>query len=194
MKYKKPDIKKGEKIIRDFIIWLGLDINSAGIKGTPNRVARYYLEAFEGLYTDKPKVTVFESKNKLDYVCVSNIPIVSWCEHHLLPFFGKCGVVYYTKDKKIIGLSKIVRLVNYYCARPNTQENLTSTIADEIMNLKEIKLEGVYVTITAQHTCMTIRGVKAKGSFTNTAAIRGDIDKKEAIELLEINNFFNITE
>lgn len=194
MSHHNHDIKEGEKIIKEFITWLGLDVNSPGIKDTPKRVAKYYLEAFEGLYTDKPKVTVFESKNKLDYVCVSNIPIVSWCEHHLLPFTGKCGVVYYSKEKKLIGLSKIVRLVNYFSARPNTQENLTSTIADELMNLKEIKMEGVYVIITAQHSCMIVRGVKAKGSFTNTAAIRGDIDKKEAIELLEINNFFNIVE
>ena len=186
----KPDLKKGEEIIKNLLEWLGLDTNSDSLKMTPKRVAQYFLDSFNGLYNEKPKITTFDLYEKPDYVSVTNIPIVSWCEHHLLPFVGKCGIVYYTKNKKIIGLSKLVRIVKYYASRPQTQENLTVQIANEIMNMSELKVEGVYVIISAQHTCMTIRGINAIGSYTNTASIRGNIDKNEAIHLLSINNFF----
>lgn len=187
MDTKFPDIKKGEKIIKDLLDWLKIP-ETESTKETPYRVAKMYLELFNGLYTNPPKMKLFDGNS--NYVCVTDIPFVSFCEHHLLPFFGKCGIVYFTRSGKIVGLSKLARLVKYLSSKPQLQENLTDEIANYVMNIKGLDVLGVYVVISAEHSCMTIRGIKAIGSITNTAKIIGDIDKDEAIKLLTINNFF----
>lgn len=186
-KDKYPNIKKGEKIILDLLNWLKIPITDS-TKETPHRVAKMYLELFNGLYTKPPKIKLFNGTS--NYVCVTDIPFVSFCEHHLLPFYGKCGIVYFTRSGKVVGLSKLARLVKYLSAKPQLQENLTNDLANAIMDIKGLDVIGAYIIISAEHSCMNIRGVKSIGSITNTAKIIGDIDKDEAIKLLTINNFF----
>jgi GTP cyclohydrolase I len=184
---EKPNIEEGSKIVRSFMDWLKIPINNS-TKGTPDRVAKMYVnELFNGLYTEPPVITTFDDGAD-GYVCVKDIFFHSLCEHHLLPFFGKCAVVYYSK-KEVIGLSKIPRIVKYWSSRPQLQERLTRQIAEDIM--KRLKPNGVYVVMSAQHLCMEFRGIQAIGSKTNTALLLGDIDKDEAIRLLEINKFFD---
>jgi len=179
-----PDLKTGKKIIRDLLRWLHIP-ETESTKNTPERVAKMYLELFKGLYSDKPNITSFSGKD--GYVAVTDIHFVSVCEHHLLPFIGKCGVVYHSK-KKVIGISKIPRIIEYWSSRPNIQEDLTMNIAQDIMS--RLKPHGVYVVMVAEHTCATIRGIRARGSMTNTASIIGEIDKGEALTLLKMHNNF----
>jgi GTP cyclohydrolase I len=184
----KKDIKKGKKIIEELLEWLEVP-QTDSTKDTPERVAKMYLEIFEGLHTKPPQIKTFQEGEPYSYVCISNNYFTSFCSHHLLPFTGKCGIVYVVNDSGIvIGLSKIPRIINYFSSKPQLQEILTKEIAEYIM--KTLKPLGLYIVMSGRHSCMEIRGVKAKGSITNTAVMRGDIDKEEAIRLLQINNFF----
>lgn len=180
-----PDIEKGKQIIAELIAWLGIP---KVLTETPERVAKMYLELCKGLYEPAPIPKLFKANR--GYVCVTDIIFSSMCEHHLLPFFGKCGVVYWTEDDMVLGLSKIARIVDWCSARPNLQENLTKEIADRIWDISGLNVKGIYVVMSAEHTCMTIRGIKAKGSVTNTAFMSGDIDKEEAIGLLTAHSLF----
>lgn len=180
-----PKIEEGQKIIADLMSWLSIP-ETPGTKDTAFRVARMYSEVFRSLYSAPPAITTFPAED--GYVAVTDIYFNSFCEHHLLPFSGKCGVVYHSKGR-VVGLSKIPRIVDYWCARPQIQENLTMQIARDIM--KRLKPYGVYIAMSARHSCMEIRGIKARGSITNTAAVLGSIDKEEAIKLLTANNFFD---
>lgn len=180
----KPDLEEGRKIVGDLMRWLKIDFNESTSE-TPERVAKMYVEIFGGLYNDAPPMKVFDSVD--DYVAVTKIPFNSMCEHHLLPFTGQCGIVYHSSGK-VAGLSKFPRIVQHYASRPQLQERLTQQIAKHIFD--EIKPHGVYVFMTASHSCMTIRGIKSHGSVTNTSALIGEIDKGEAIRLLTINNHF----
>lgn len=181
----KPDIDKGKLIIDQLIDWLGIPNASAE---TSERVAKMYVELCKGLYEYAPIPKLF--KANIGYVCVTDIVFSSLCEHHLLPFFGKCGVVYWTEDNMVLGLSKIARIIEWCSARPNLQENLTREIADRIWDISGLNVKGIYVVMSAEHTCMTIRGIKAKGSVTNTAFMAGDIDKEEAVRVLTAKSFF----
>jgi GTP cyclohydrolase I len=182
---KKPNIAEGEKIIGDLLAWLQLPVDGH-TKDTPKRVAKMYLELFSGLYKNPPKITTFEGKD--GYVAVSNINFTSYCAHHLLPFFGKVGVVYHCSNRTIVGLSKIARIIGYHSAKPQVQENLTADIAEDIM--KRLQPKGIFVVCSAEHLCMTIRGVKSIGSVTTTSCMLGDIDKAEALNLLQSNKQF----
>lgn len=184
---KKPNLAEGERIISDLMKWLKIQ-ESDSTKNTARRVAKMYLEVFKGLYTKHPKVVTFEAND--NYVCVTDIFFSSFCSHHLLPFTGKCGVVYHASNGKVIGISKIPRIVEFWASRPQLQENLTNQIAHDLMNNKILHPKGVYVVMSAEHSCSVIRGIKAVGSKTNTAVILGDIDKEEANNLLGINKFF----
>lgn len=179
---EKPDILTGEKIISELLNWLKIPMTNS-TKDTPKRVAKMYVEEiFNGMYTDAPPIKVFDGDK--GYICVTNIKFTSTCEHHLLPFIGKCDIVYFAKNK-VIGLSKLARIVRYWSARPQLQERLTAQIAKDIM--KRLEPNGVYVVMSAEHSCMTIRGVKAEGAKTVTASLLGDIDKNEAETLLNKN-------
>jgi GTP cyclohydrolase I len=145
-----------------------------------------YVEVFKGLYEESPAIKTFPAED--GYVAVTNISFSSFCEHHLLPYTGRCGVVYHSKGR-VVGLSKIPRIVEYWSARPSIQENLTMQIARDIMT--RVKPHGVYVAISAEHSCVSIRGVKSRESVTNTASLLGRIEKDEAIRLLTTNNFFH---
>jgi GTP cyclohydrolase I len=181
----KPDLLTGERIITNLMHWLDIPVSDSTVD-TPKRIAKMYVEEiFSGLYNEPPEIKLFKAGK--EYVCVKNIPFTSFCEHHLLPFSGKCGIVYWTDSGLVIGLSKISRIVQYCAAKPTLQEKLTKEIADMISNLNKLDAKGVYVAMSAEHSCMTIRGIKSIGAKTNTSIMLGDIDKNEAIRLMEMD-------
>lgn len=152
---------------------VGEDINREGLRGTPLRVAKMYEELFGGLNQDPRRhlQTCFVEDNHEEIVLVKDISFYSMCEHHLLPFYGKAHVAYLPSDGKIVGLSKLVRVIDTLSRRPQLQERLTSNVADIIT--EELKPKGVVVVIEAEHLCMSIRGIAKPGAITITSAVRG---------------------
>ncbi|NLI91676.1 MAG: GTP cyclohydrolase I FolE [Peptococcaceae bacterium] len=174
MRYLKMtiDVQKIENAIRDILEAVGENPEREGLKETPQRVARFYQEAFAGLHEDPSQyLTCQFSENHEEMVIVKDIPIYSMCEHHLLPFVGHVHIAYIPKNRKITGLSKLARVAEAYARRPQLQERLTSQIADTVESVLETR--GVLVVIEAEHLCMTIRGIKKPGSKTVTSAVRG---------------------
>ena len=177
--YNEALIKDDEKIkvianhFKGIMQALGLDLNDDSLKGTPHRVAKMYVkEIFSGLNRDnEPPVTLFENKYQYNKMLVEkNITLYSYCEHHFVPIIGKAHVAYISKGK-VIGLSKINRLVQYYAKRPQVQERLTNQIAEALK--KAIGTEDVAVVIDAVHLCVASRGTKDTGSSTITAHYSG---------------------
>jgi len=161
-----------EKAVKDILIAIGEDVERSGIKNTPKRVAEMYAELFSGLKENPADhLTTFKQGEHEEMVMVKDIPFYSICEHHLIPFIGKAHVVYIPKKGRVTGLSKLVRVVEGFAKRPQVQENLTSQIADTIM--QKLNPHGVLVVIEAEHLCMSMRGVKKPGSRTVTSAVRG---------------------
>jgi len=150
---------------------IGENPRRQGLRKTPQRVARMYQELFGGLYEDPARhfEAVFEEQYD-ELVVVRDIAFHSMCEHHLLPFMGKAHVAY-LPDGRIVGVSKLARVVDSFARRPQVQERLTNQIADLIM--AQLNPKGVAVVMEAQHTCMIIRGVKKPGSVMITSALRG---------------------
>lgn len=150
---------------------IGDDPDREGLKDTPRRVADMYIEVFAGMEVDPHDYLSvgFEEQHK-EMVLLKDIPFTSICEHHLLPFVGKAHVGY-IPNGRIVGLSKLARVVEGFARRPQLQERLTSQIADTIV--EAIDPRGVGVVIEAQHMCMIIRGVKKPGSTMVTSAMRG---------------------
>jgi GTP cyclohydrolase I len=179
----RPDLKEGEKIVDELLTWLQLDKNHPDLKDTPRRIAKSYLELFNGLYDADPNITVFDNTEQYhDMITVKDIPFSSMCAHHFLPFIGKAHVGYIPfADGKYIGLSKIARVLEYFAKRPQVQERLTDQVANYLF--EKLQCQGVIVIIEAEHLCMTTRGVSKPGSITTTSAIRGRIDKNEFIQL-----------
>ncbi len=131
-----------------------------------------YEEMFAGLNADpKRHLKFFTEKSHDEMIIVRDIPFSSVCEHHFLPFFGKAHIAYIPNSDKIIGISKLARIVDDFSHRPQVQERLTHDIADFLY--KELQPQGVAVIMEAEHMCMTIRGAKAPGSITQTSALRG---------------------
>jgi GTP cyclohydrolase I len=176
-----------ERAIRQILIAVGEDPDRQGLRDTPNRVARMYQEMFAGLALDPGQfldVTFDEQYDEM--VVLRDIRFHSMCEHHLLPFMGRAHVAYLPMGK-IVGISKLARLVDVCARRPQVQERLTCQIADLIMSKLEAK--GAAVILEADHTCMTIRGVRKPGSIMVTSAMRGLFKtnlatRNEAINLL----------
>ncbi len=165
-------LKKIEKAVKDILLAIGEDINREGLKKTPQRVAEMYAELFSGVGNDpSSQLTSFKQGEHEEMVMVRDIPFYSICEHHLIPFIGKAHVVYIPKAGRVTGLSKLVRVIEGYAKRPQVQENLTSQIADTIM--EKLKPHGVLVVIEAEHLCMSMRGVKKPGATAVTSAVRG---------------------
>lgn len=151
---------------------IGEDTNREGLLETPERVASMYEEIFGG-YFDDPEVilgTTFQDDVHQEMVIVKDIPLYSHCEHHMVPFFGKAHVAYIPKGR-VVGISKIARLVDCHAKRFQIQERMTSSIADDI--IKYLDPRGVAVLIEAEHLCMTMRGVRKPGAKTTTSAMRG---------------------
>ncbi|HSU67471.1 MAG TPA: GTP cyclohydrolase I FolE [Tepidisphaeraceae bacterium] len=165
------DLPRIEKAVREILIAIGDNPEREGLLKTPNRVARSYAELMAGLQIDPRQHlrTVFHERYQ-EIVLLRDIEFNSLCEHHLLPFTGKAHVAY-LPDGKVVGLSKLARLVEGYARRPQVQERLTTQIADALM--EELNPIGAACVIEAVHTCMTIRGVKKHGSTMVTSELRG---------------------
>jgi GTP cyclohydrolase I len=168
---EQVDRDKIQAAVRMILEAVGEDPEREGLQGTPRRVADLYEEVFAGLTIDPSGYLAvgFEESHK-EMVVLRDIPFTSMCEHHLLPFVGKAHVGYIPAGR-IVGLSKLARVVEGFARRPQLQERLTSQIADTIVD--GIKPVGVGVVIEAQHYCMIMRGVKKPGSTMVTSAMRG---------------------
>ncbi len=174
------DIEKAEKAIRLLLEAIGEDPDREGLVDTPKRVAKMYQEVLAG-YDDDAKThlsKVFTAEST-DVVIEKDIEFHSLCEHHLLPFIGKVHIAY-IPNGKVVGLSKLARLVEVYARRLQLQEQITNQVANALE--KELGAEGVLVMIEAEHTCMTMRGVKKVGTKTVTVATRGTIKKDFALQ------------
>ena len=166
------DMKKIEKAVKMILEAIGEDVNRQGIKETPKRVAKMYSEIFSGLTEDPHKVLGKVFKEEFDeLVLIKDIPFYSMCEHHLLPFYGKAHIAYLPDGNKVVGISKIARLVDVFAKRPQLQERITNQIADTIM--ETLTPQGTMVVIEAEHLCMIMRGIKKPGTKIVTSAMRG---------------------
>jgi GTP cyclohydrolase I len=157
--------------VREILLAVGEDPDREGLSDTPQRVARMYAEMFAGLHTDARTLLgkVFTQKYD-EMVLVKDIGFESMCEHHLLPFFGKAHVAYLPQGK-IVGLSKLARVVEVISRRPQVQERMTEEVAELLMD--QLKARGVAVIMEASHTCMTMRGIRKANSICTTSAMRG---------------------
>jgi GTP cyclohydrolase I len=190
--FKLSDEEKKEKIevlfskIMDVI---GLDLTDDSLKDSPKRLAKMYIdEIFSGLNPDnKPKVTLFDNKYQYNQMLVEkNITFYSNCEHHFVPIIGKAHVAYISSGK-VIGLSKLNRIVQYYAKRPQVQERLTNQIATELKAI--LKTEDVAVIINAKHLCVSSRGIKDESSSTVTSYFGGKFQNQSKI--VELQNTLN---
>lgn len=165
------DKERIEKAVTEILQAVGEDVGREGLQGTPGRVARMYCELLAGMHEEPTQHvgSVFSEKYD-EIVLLRDIPMYSMCEHHLMPFIGKAHVAY-LPDGKVLGVSKLARIVDCFAHRLQVQERLTGQIADFIMSSLEPK--GAAVVIEASHSCMTIRGIKKPGSVMVTSALRG---------------------
>jgi GTP cyclohydrolase I len=159
--------------VRMMLRGIGEDIKREGLIGTPERVADMYEEIFSGMDIDPAKeLGPMFDENHDEIILVKDIPFYSVCEHHLVPFVGKAHIAYApNKSGKIIGISKLTRVLEIVAKRPQIQERMTTIIANTIM--EKIKPRGVMVIIDAEHLCMSMRGVKKPNTLTVTSAVRG---------------------
>ena len=166
------DKKRIEAAVREILFAIGEDPDREGLQETPRRVADMYAEMFAGLEEDPTRhLKIFAENQHDEMVTVRDIPLYSMCEHHLVPFFGVAHIAYIPRDGRVIGLSKLARIVNAFARRPQLQERLTAQLADFLE--KELNPQGVAVIIEAEHLCMTMRGARAAGARTQTSALRG---------------------
>jgi GTP cyclohydrolase I len=169
---KKVDLKKIAKGVRLVLEGIGEDPNREGLQKTPERVAEFYAELTEGMWVDaKEHIIPLPGDTHDEMVLVKDISIASVCEHHLAPFVGKCHIAYIPKNGRIVGLSKLARVAEVFARRLQVQERLTQEIAQTLF--EHLKPLGVMVVIEAEHTCMTLRGVKKPGAITITSAVLG---------------------
>ena len=175
-KTKKVDLKKIADGVRMMLEGIGEDPNREGLKKTPERVADFYAELTEGMWQDaSEQIVPLPGDSHDEMVLVKDISIASVCEHHLAPFTGKCHIAYIPKNGRIVGLSKLARIAEVFARRLQLQERLTQEIAKTIFD--KLAPVGVMVVIEAEHTCMTLRGVKKPGAITITSAVLGGFRK-----------------
>ena len=171
-KEKKVELKKIERGVKLILEGVGENPQRSGLKETPLRVARMFSEIMGGIREDPAEqLQAIQSEKHDEMVLIKNIPLYSMCEHHLLPFAGVAHLAYIPKGGRIVGLSKIARIVDIFSRRLQVQERLTKQIADLIM--EHLKPLGVMVVIEAEHMCMSMRGAKKPKSLTVTSALRG---------------------
>ncbi len=171
---KRPgvDLEKIAEGVRLILEGIGEDTARAGLLRTPQRVAEMYAELTAGMREDPSEhVAPLPGDKHDEMVIVRDIHVASLCEHHLAPFVGRCHIAYIPKGGRILGLSKLARLAETFARRLQVQERLTSDIADTLFD--GLKPVGVMVVIEAEHTCMSLRGVKKTGALTITSALRG---------------------
>jgi len=184
------DKKKIEKAVEMLLKAVGENPNREGLKNTPKRVADFYCEALEGMKINPLDIlsVYYEKENHEEIVLIKDIPFYSICEHHLLPFFGKVNVAYIPKKDRLLGISKLIRVVDMFSKRLQLQERMSKHIVETIM--KAAQPRGAMVVIEAEHLCMTMRGVKKPGSKMITSAMRGIFlsdprTRAEALSLLK---------
>jgi GTP cyclohydrolase I len=178
-KQNKVDVRAIEKGVKLILEGIGEDPKRPGIQRTPQRVASMFKEILGGLNEDPAvHMKLIEDEKHDEMVLIKNIPLYSMCEHHLLPFAGVAHVAYIPKGGRIVGLSKIARVVESYARRLQVQERLTKQIADLID--ERLKPLGVMVVIEAEHMCMSMRGAKKPKSLTVTSAVRGSFRTSHA--------------
>ncbi|WP_452228529.1 MULTISPECIES: GTP cyclohydrolase I FolE [unclassified Lacinutrix] len=186
--FKLTDTEKKERIailFEEIMDVIGLDLTDDSLKGTPNRVAKMYIdEIFSGLNPkNKPKIALFDNKYQYNQMLVEkNITFYSNCEHHFVPIIGKVHVSYISSGK-VIGLSKINRIVQYFAKRPQVQERLTNQIAEELKTI--LKTEDVAVIIDAKHLCVSSRGIKDDTSATVTTYYGGKFNTPHKVTELQ---------
>jgi GTP cyclohydrolase I len=183
------DLPRIEGAVREILLAVGENPDRSGLAETPARVARMYAELFSGIHRDiNDDIKVFQEEGSDEMILIGDIPFFSMCEHHLLPFLGKAHVVYVPRNGKILGLSKVARIVDTLSRKPQLQERLTSEIADTVLNA--VGAGAVCVVIEAEHLCMTMRGIRKPGSKTVTSAMRGGCksDARTRAEALSLIN------
>jgi len=187
MSADKVDLERIETAVRDMLEAIGEDVSREGLVHTPHRVARLFAELFAGLKEDPgAHLDTFFSERYDEMVVLRDVPFHSVCEHHLMPFTGKAHIAY-MPDGKVVGVSKLARVIETLSHRPQVQERLTTQVADLIM--EKLKPKGVAVVLVAEHTCMTIRGVKKPEAKLITSALRG-IFKTNLATRTEVMSFF----
>ena len=173
---KKVDLDLIARGVRMILEGIGEDPDRAGLQRTPERVAEMYAELTSGMHEDpREHVVPLPGDTHDEMVIVKDISIASVCEHHLAPFVGRCHIAYIPKGGRIVGLSKLARLAEVFARRLQVQERLTSEIANTLY--EGLKPLGVMVVIEAEHTCMTLRGVKKPGAMTITSTVLGGFRK-----------------
>jgi GTP cyclohydrolase I len=167
------DLAKIETAVLSIIEAIGDDPRREGLQGTPQRIAEMYAEIFSGLNMDaRAELTVGFEVGHREMVILRDIPFYSMCEHHILPFYGVVHIGYIpNKEGRVVGVSKLARVVEVFAKRPQLQERMTSQIADAILEV--LQPDGVAVVVQAEHLCMTMRGIKKPGSNVLTSATRG---------------------
>jgi len=190
--FKISDEEKKGKIallFEEIMNVMGLDLTDDSLKGTPKRVAKMYIdEIFSGLNpSNKPKIALFENKYRYNQMLVEkNITFYSNCEHHFVPIIGKAHLAYISAGK-VIGLSKLNRIVQYFAKRPQVQERLTNQIANELSKI--LGTEDIAVIIDAKHLCVSSRGIKDESSATVTSYYGGVFNESQKIT--ELQNYIN---
>ena len=182
-------IEKLTSHFKDILKDMKYDLDDQQIKETPKRIAKMWVnELFKGNYEKAPELTVFENTEKInDIVFLGPISVKSTCSHHFIPFIGNCFIAY-IPNEKIVGISKLARIVKWFMRRPQIQEELVKQIADYIE--EKLNPKGVAVYIEAQHLCMTVRGVEECDSKMKSSAIRGafneDACRKEFFDMIKL--------
>ncbi|WP_336288417.1 MULTISPECIES: GTP cyclohydrolase I FolE [unclassified Bartonella] len=179
---KRPDFEEVEAAVRTLLLWVGENPNREGLIDTPKRVAKAYRELFTGYSESVEEVlsTTFEEVSGYnESVIVKDIAFYSHCEHHMIPIVGKAHIAY-LPDKKVVGLSKLVRVVDIFSRRLQTQETMTAQIADALAVY--LKPRGVAVLIEAEHMCMTMRGIQRQGATTITTSFHGYYEKDQVAQ------------
>ena len=187
-KINRPSLAEAENAVRTLIAWAGDDPNREGLLDTPKRVVNAYKEFFSGYEADAKailKKTFEEIDSYEDMVLLKNMRFESHCEHHIAPFIGTAHIAY-LPNKKVVGISKIARLLDIYAKRLQTQETMTSQIANALQ--ESLQPKGVAVFIDAEHQCMTTRGIHKPGTTTVTTAMIGQF--KEDVGLRD--DFFRL--
>jgi len=177
---KEPDQKKIASLVKSLLVELGEDPGREGLKKTPERVAKSLIYLTRG-YRQNVKAVVngaYFTSGTNHMVILKNIELYSMCEHHMLPFFGSCAIGYISQGK-VLGVSKLARIVDMYARRLQIQERLTEQIADAVM--EEAEAEGVGVVIRAKHLCMMMRGVEKQNSEMVTSAVLGSFRSDEKV-------------
>ena len=190
----EPTIDRGriEKAVREIIEALGENPDREGLVDTPERVADFYAEVFDGIHRDPGDVVdaFFGEEHYQEIVMVREIPFYSMCEHHFVPFHGAAHVAYIPKGR-VTGLSKLARLVEGFARRPQMQERLTAQVADALAD--RLQPLGVMVVVEAEHLCMSMRGVKKPGATTVTSAVRGIMESHPATRAEAMSLLFGTT-